>query len=205
MTQSYQDDLDYVRTLAESGAQAPLLGGRFLAWWGGMISLAYLGHYSLATGMFGPGIEHVWLMWLGVIAVALAGQFMMVRTFPPNKPGQGSAGNRAHIVWATAGVSIGLFILGTALGVAWLDVPVIAFNWSLALVFAVYGCALMVTGHLAGNPVLTRAAWLALATVAVTAAFAARAEVYLVAACGVLLTVFAPGLILLVREPRRLV
>lgn len=30
-----KDDLAYVRDLAEAGQQAPLLGGRFLVFWGG--------------------------------------------------------------------------------------------------------------------------------------------------------------------------
>jgi hypothetical protein len=200
-----KDELDYIRSLAESGATAPLLSGRFLAWWGAMITLAYLGHYSLAKGAFGFGIEQVWLMWLAVIALALIGQFIMVAQFPADKPGRGSAGNRADIIWPIAGGSVGVFIIGTLIGVVFLGAPPYAYNWSLPLVFAVYACGLMVTGHLAGNAILVAAAWLALATVGVTAAFAMRAEVYLVAAGGIFLTVFMPGLILFAREPRTVV
>ena len=47
------DDLAYVREIAESGASAPLLGGRFLAWWGLLATGAYLGHYAIIKGAAG--------------------------------------------------------------------------------------------------------------------------------------------------------
>ncbi len=43
MTQASQpspDDIAYVRRLAESGAMAPLNGGRFMAWWGLLVASA---------------------------------------------------------------------------------------------------------------------------------------------------------------------
>ena len=57
-------DLAYVRDLAEAGQNAPLLGGRFLVMWGGLVSLAYTGHFLIATGAWPfvpefPGREHV--------------------------------------------------------------------------------------------------------------------------------------------------
>ena len=51
--QSLADDLAYIHDLAEAGQRAPLLGGRFLAWWGGLTMLAYIGQYLIVTGISG--------------------------------------------------------------------------------------------------------------------------------------------------------
>ena len=37
-TQPTTEDIAYVRQLAESGARAPLIGGRFMAWWGLLVA-----------------------------------------------------------------------------------------------------------------------------------------------------------------------
>ena len=52
-TDTAQQDLSYVRQLAESGAHSPLLGGRFMAWWGLLLTAAYLAHHFALAGAFG--------------------------------------------------------------------------------------------------------------------------------------------------------
>ncbi|MCF6329260.1 MAG: hypothetical protein L3J02_05625, partial [Henriciella sp.] len=72
MTQTtLDDDLAYVRDLAEAGQTAPLLGGRFLTWWGGLVTLAYAGHYAISMGIvdFGPA-AYAWL-WIGFALIGL--------------------------------------------------------------------------------------------------------------------------------------
>ena len=49
------DDLAYVRQLAESGVRAPLIGGRFMAWWGIALTVAYVLHHLALTGRIGDG------------------------------------------------------------------------------------------------------------------------------------------------------
>ena len=55
MTTAMQDDLAYLKDLAQAGQDAPLLGGRFMAWWGGITALAYAGHFGLVSGQLDLG------------------------------------------------------------------------------------------------------------------------------------------------------
>lgn len=200
-----KDDLEFLRDMADAGAFAPLLSGRFLAWWGGIMTLAYGLHYGIISGSLGVRPQYVGVMWMAAVAVALAGQFAMGALYPANKPGSSSAGNRARVVWTAAGLSIFAFFAGTVPASALESIPAIGVNYSIPLVFSVYACALMVTGVLAKDRVLTFAAWVSIVTVGVTAFRVAFADVYLFAMAGVFLTAFVPGLIQLLSEPKSVV
>ncbi|HIK63551.1 MAG TPA: hypothetical protein EYG02_00805, partial [Henriciella marina] len=82
MSKTASDDLAYVRSLAEAGANAPLLGGRFLVWWGGLVTAAYIGHYLIITGMLGVGLDALGIMWTGFIVLGLGGYFLLAKAFP---------------------------------------------------------------------------------------------------------------------------
>lgn len=199
-----KDDLDYVRDLAEGGARAPLLGGRFLAWWGAVVTLGYAGHYAIITGL--AGLEPVTLavFWPALIAIGLIGYFTLAAMMP-QKPGAGSPGNRAErTVWMYAGSSIFAFFVGL-IGSQLIFGTSVHPDASLPLVFAVYALAMGVTGKLAGERVLQVASMIALAAVALTAVFFGRTELYLMAAAAVFASVFLPGLVLLRREPQSIV
>ncbi len=202
-----KDDLDYIRDLAEAGARAPLLGGRYLLWWGTLVTLGYLGHYLLAKGAFGLDISYVNYLWLGFMVLGLGGFFTLLLLAPKDKPGQGSAGNRAEsVIWMFGGLSIFAFFIGGAFGGLVLKTgTAISPDASLPLVFAVYALALATTGALADNGVLKVAGWVALAFVAITSALQGRAELYLAASVAAALTVAIPGAMLMRAEPRRLV
>lgn len=200
-----KDDLDFLRDMADAGAHAPLLGGRFLAWWGGVITIAYGLHYLIDSGRMGTGPETIGFMWAGMMVVALAGYFLLGALFPKDKPGSSSPGNRADIVWMAAGMSIFAFFMGAIPATASGIMPPEAINYSLPMVFAVYACSLMVTGSLARNRILTIAAWGAIVLVGAMTFMAMQVEVYLVAMAGVFLCVFVPGLLLLKSEPKSVV
>jgi amino acid permease len=76
------------------------------------------------------------------------------------------------------------------------------FDWIVPVAFAVYACALIVTGTLARSRVTTLAGVGAVAMVGLFTAMILNPDRYLVAAAGVALTVFLPGLVLLMAEPR---
>lgn len=203
-TTSTKADLDYLRDLAEGGAQAPLLGGRFLTWWGGVIALAYLGHYSILQGVGGFSLSALNWFWLAAIAIGLGGYFTLVALMPA-KPGAGSPGNRAEpVVWRTAGLSIFALFLGL-IASAFMDKPVLHPDASVPFAFAVYAIGLATGGYLADNRVLSAASWLALGLVAVTGALYQTPQLYLAASAGVALTVLLPGIIMWRNEPRSVV
>jgi hypothetical protein len=195
------EDLAYVRSVAESGARAPLLGGRFMAWWGLLVTIGWtLQHFALA-GTIGDGETIFAWIWLGFVLLGLGGQWVLVRTMP-EKSGAGSAGNRAsRSVWVAAACGIGAVSIGAAIASQSGAGPG-AFDWIVPVGFAVYACALIVTGALAGDRTTVVAGAGAIAMAGIFAALILHPDRYLVAAAGVALTVLLPGLVLLRAEPR---
>ena len=201
------EDIGYLRTLAQAGERAPLLGGRFLAWWGGILTLAYTGHYLIVSGMAGLPINSLNWLWLGMISVALGGFFFMLSRIRGTFPGSGSVGNRVEKqVWKVAGITIGaMYMALVAKGALTGTVPVAGFSWSLVTVLALYAVALSVSGAMAQNKVLSIAGYGAIFATGATVAAVGYAEVYLVTAAAMALTVFLPGLLLLRAEPSQIV
>ena len=198
---STHEDLRYVRQLAESGAHAPLLGGRFMALWGLLLTAAYIAHHLALTGAIGDGESVFAIIWIGFSALGVIGQLVLARGMPA-KAGAGSAGNRAsRTIWMAAAAAIGSMVVGCALA-AGTGAGKAAFDWIVPVAFAVYACALIVTGSLARNRPTFAAGVGAVIMVGLFTALILSPDRYLVAAAGVAVTVLLPGLALLRSEPR---
>lgn len=201
------EDIAYVRRLAESGARAPLNGGRFMAWWGLLIAIAWTAQHFAVNGLIGgPGSGIFGIIWLSYGIAGMAGQFLLARGMR-QKPGAGSAGNRAsRSVWAAGGLSIAAMVIGVAVlantALAGTAAAVQVFDWIVPVAFAVYACALVVTGSLAGERIAIIAGYGAMAMVALFTAFILHPDRYLFAAAGAAATVLLPGLLLFAREPK---
>jgi hypothetical protein len=195
------EDLAYVRRVAESGASAPLLGGRFMAWWGLLVTVAWTLHHFALAGVIGDGEMIFGFIWMGFGIVGLSGQFLLARTMPA-KSGAGSAGNRAsRSAWIAAACAIVAVVVGAAVAAASGAGPT-TFDWTVPVAFSVYACALIVTGSLAGARTIIAAGAGAIAMAGIFTAFILSPDRYLIAASGVALTVMLPGLLLLRAEPR---
>ncbi len=195
------DDIDYIRKLAESGANAPLTGGRFLMWWGLSLAVAYVLHHLAMRGIIGDGHSIFGWIWLTFSVAGGIGQFLLSRSMS-GKPGSGSAGNRAsRTVWTGAAAVMASMVLGTIIA-ANNGAGRGAFDWIVPVGFAVYACALIVTGGLARSRVTMVAGAGAVIMVGLFTAMIMSPDRYLLAAAGVFLTVFVPGLLMFVSEPR---
>src|ERR1043165_2506036 len=93
-SQPSADDIAYIRQLSESGARAPLLGGRFTAWWGFLLVLAYVAMHLVVKGLLGTSSVIFAIIWGGFALLGMIGQLVLARTIR-EKPGAGSAGNLA--------------------------------------------------------------------------------------------------------------
>ena len=101
-SQPSADDIAYIRHLSESGARAPLIGGRFMAWWGFLLVVAYLGQHLAINGLIGERNLIFGIIWGGFALFGVGGQLILARSIA-GKPGQGSAGNRAmRSVWLSS-------------------------------------------------------------------------------------------------------
>jgi hypothetical protein len=172
-----------------------------MLWWGLCLTIAYVAHHFALRGAIGDGSSIFPIIWIGFCVAGVAGQLLLGRTMP-DKAGEGSAGNRAsHPVWMAGAFSIVSMVVGAAIAAQRGAGPA-TFDWIVPVAFAVYASALFVTGTLARDRI-TRAAGLAAAImVGLFTALILSPDRYLVAAAGVFLTVFLPGLLLLRAEPR---
>ena len=194
-------DIDYLRQLAESGAHAPLLSGRFLAWWGFMVALAYAGEHFTLNGAIRGGNSSVGMIWMGFMIVGGGGQLLLARGMR-SKAGAGSAGNRASgVVWITGVFSIISAVIGSAIATS-RGAGVTTFDCTVPVAFAAYAAALIVTGSLAKDRIALAAGAGAVLMVGLFTAMIASPDRYLLASAGVALTVFLPGLLMLRAEPR---
>ena len=196
------DDLAYVREIAESGASAPLLGGRFLAWWGLLATGAYLGHYAIIKGAAGLTPAALPVLWIGFTVLGLGGYFLLTRFFPANKPGASSAGNRAsEYAWMASGFVLFSFFTGVTIKSMLTGAASSGYSWSIPLVLGVYGISQLVSGLMSSTRWLVLAGYAAIAFVGLTSIITDRAELYLAAALAAGITVFLPGLMMLRDEP----
>lgn len=199
--ESTHEDLRYVRRLAESGAHAPLLGGRFMAWWGLLLATAYAAHHFALAGAIGDGTRIFLVIWGSFGLLGLAGQLLLARSMTA-KSGAGSAGNRAsRVAWCAGALAIASMVGGATVAALSGAGPA-AFDWIVPVAFSVYACALLVTGALARSPVALSAGAGAIAMVGLFTALILSPDRYLLAAAGIALTVLLPGLLLLRAEPR---
>lgn len=196
-------DLDYVRTLAEEGRAAPLLGGLHMVCWGTLAAAAFAGHwYALHVLMPQSGSGWpIWAVWgaFGVIAGIMA---TLLQKRLQGRPGVSAVSNRGEQA-AWAGASLMLFAIASgAIGHMLVSGDTTAPNIIPPAAFAIYGGAMYATAHLSGTKVLVPFAYLAALVGLVLGVFADASWAYLGAAAGVLLVLTAPGFVLMSREPQ---
>ncbi|MEM9054074.1 MAG: hypothetical protein AAGB16_02005 [Pseudomonadota bacterium] len=199
------EDLAYVRDLAEAGERAPLLGGRFLAFWGALTTTAYFLHYGIESGLFGwPDIAFA-AVWGSFIAIGLLGQFLLIYSIR-NKPGGSSVGNRVEAtVWMAGGFALFAYFATQITKSAVTGVPAQGLETSLPIVFAIYGTGLITSGFIAKQKILTYAGFGALAMIALAIWFEGTAHSWAVAAFAAFFTVFIPGLTMMRQEPKSVI
>tara|TARA_R110000796_G_scaffold23085_25_gene66521 strand:- start:9338 stop:9958 length:621 start_codon:yes stop_codon:yes gene_type:complete len=199
--QSLTDDLAYVRDLAEAGQKAPLLGGRFLVWWGGLTTLAYLGHYAVTTNMFGLAPVAFAFLWIGYVILGMGGMFVMQASFSAHKPGAASVGNQvSRIVWQAAGYFLGAYFMGAFIA-ALLGQGTAAFMWSVPMVIGLYGLAQYVSGVMAQNRILSLSGSAAIASTVPAVLLMHTPYIVLLGSAVAALCVLLPGLLLVRNEP----
>ena len=196
-----RDDVAFIRQVTEAARGAPLLGGRFLLLWGGLLFVAYVAHWGIASGALGVsgwGFAVVWG------AFGLAGGFgtaILARGLA-GKPGRGTVGNRVDAaVWNGSGLALfayaGTAILAAATGRA----PYLAVDLIMPVAFGLYGTAFLATAEASGQRWLRGFGIAAFVFAAGAVWLSGGAAQYLWGALGALCVAALPGLLLLRREP----
>ncbi len=213
MADSIGDDLAgeiaYVKTLAEEGRNAPLVGGIFYVVWGTVIALAAALTYFAATGVLSlPFVGGLWF-WIAAFVIGWSASFMLDRRMG-QKPGSMTIGNKtASAAWFAVGMFISLFWIAAILFRGHFNAVGLpsgmVFGLMFPIAFGLYGIAFYVTA------VAARLDWMrgfALAAWIFSVAalyFVSDARQLLIGAAGSMICALLPGVILMRREPSSIV
>jgi len=203
-------EIAYVKTLAEEGRNAPLIGGVFYVVWGVTLALACLLTWLRAAEIDGvPDFIGGIGFWIAVFIVGWGISFYFGRKIGA-KPGAMTIGNRtAMAAWC----GVGVFML-----VYWFSLlafhgnfesegikPYALFNTMFPIAFGVYGIAFFATATAARLDWLRGFAVSAWIFSVASLYFMGDAKQIIVAGAGSLICAALPGYILMRREPSDIV
>jgi hypothetical protein len=197
-----QQDIDYVRTLAEEGRQAPMVGGRIMVFWGTLASLTLIAHWAIVQGLVPVPLSALLWIWVGMSVVGGLATLALGASLN-RAPGASAANNRAaSAIWSAMGVAMLAVFLGVLTAVMGLGAPLVVWNVLPGAALALYGMAYLSAAFLHRDGLQIFAGVAALMAAAGTLALLQSRDAYLVAALGVTVSTLLPGLIYLAREPK---
>lgn len=201
---AHEDDIAYIRALAEEGRNAPPLQGPFL-----VAAALIFGSASLIQGAIQSGVLNVnpWAqLWVWIAAgVAFGISLAFLIRAERRKPGSSTVRNEAvGVAWSGVG-----YLIFTV----WLSMMAIGFttgDWTPmrvmpSLVFAAYGVAWLVAASMNQVKWMNAVALFSFAGAVVLGAVAHTFWVYLVFAVLLMGVALIPGLILMRQEPAEVV
>jgi hypothetical protein len=202
---SLSEDLAFVRQMAEEGASAPSLSGRYSLWWGVLVTLAMLTHWATLTGLSGIPPKLIGLIWMTMAVVGVIGNVVIGAT-NKDKPGRFAPGNRADAaVWPVVTAGLFTYAIAVACAVALRDVSPLLFDTIIPVAFVLHASATAMSAALFRD----RRRWilvaLSLGFVAATMFMVGQADLYLVAAAGIFVTQIIPSIFELRAEPQSVV
>lgn len=196
-----REDVAFMRTLAEEGRDAPLLGGSILVAAGLTFTPAALAHWAALRGWWGETPAAVNWPWLIAAAVFLVCLYVIVRRL---RSGSGvfSAANRAFGA-ASSGIGLATFALFPAFMLASMRTGEwIIMSMYPPVILAGWGALWFVAAEVSGRVWFRIVGGAAFLLAVVTAAFAGSAEQYLLYAVAIIVAALLPGLALM-RQARQ--
>jgi hypothetical protein len=202
-------ELAYVRSLAEEGRNAPLVGGRFFLIWGAVIGFTALLIYVNYAAALNLGFVNGFTPWITAFVAGWGLSFMLGRRAGA-KPGALTIGNQtANSVWLAVGIFISLFwITLMVVHDNYIDggmAPYFLFSLMFPVVFGLYGVAFFATATAARLGWLRYFAYLSWGFAIVSLFLLGSPHQLLVGALGSLSCAALPGLILMRQEPSEIV
>ena len=203
-------EIAYVKTLAEEGRNAPLVGGVLYLVWGVVIGLAALATWIKAE--IAPGLPEFvggLAFWIAALAIGWALSFFLGPRLGA-KPGALTIGNRTAM---SAWFGVGLFLLIYWVSLVFLHdrfsdegvKPYALFGTMFPVAFGVYGIAFFATATAARLDWMRGFAIAAWIFSVATLYYFGEGRQLLLAAAGSFICAALPGIILMRREPSDIV
>lgn len=202
-------EIAYVKTLAEEGRNAPLVGGVLYVIWGAAIGIAALLSYFQYSGAIAlPFVGGIWF-WVAALGVGWAASFTIGRSAGA-KPGALTVGNKtASAAWFAIGVFMSAFWVAAMLfqgrfrsvGIE----PTLIFGLMFPIAYGLYGIAFYATAVAARLDWMRGFAAAAWVFSIASLYFIGDTKQFLVGAAGSLVCAIFPGVLLMRREPSDIV
>lgn len=200
-SQDAKQDLDYLKSVAERGANAPLLGGRVGLLWTVLLVPTLCLHGLAAMGSVGIPANNIGIVWMTFAIVGAILSVLLSRGLD-KKPGAGSIGNQIEaVIWPVQAVVIFGYAISIALAVNMSNAPTLIFNTIMPFAFAMGALSLLVLGRITKQGFLGVAGSLSFIFMILTMIFVTDAKVYFVSALGVVFTGILPNVIQMRKEP----
>ncbi len=198
-THALNEDIAYMRDLAEAGASTPLLGGPILVLAGAIYGTATLLQWAVMQwgNPAGPLMIGFWFAVHAVFVVSMAWPIRALK----RRAGAESPTNRAAgMAWSATGWSI-FVLMAAAAVVAWRTQSGIALALAPSIVTTVYGAAWLISWHMSRQRWLIAPALGSFASSLVLAFLITTPHIYLVMGVIIYLIALVPGLVMMKREP----
>ena len=201
------DELAYVRSLAEEGRDAPLVGGFYYLLWGGLMGLAALFCFAVTSGFAPLGRAGIMGPWIVGGLIGWGVTFLRRKEL---KPGALTLGNRAaSATWFAVGVFMTVFWVTlmvvhdnfTRFGVP----PYFMFTIVFPVAFGLYGVAFYATAAAARMAWLKYFAFLSWAFCVAAMLLIGSDMQFLLGAAGCFLCAALPGFLVMRAEPQEIV
>ena len=196
------DDIDYIKSIAEDGQQAALVGGRIGLMWGLLMAVIFFVQWGILSKTFNIAPEKLLYFWLAFAVIGGVGSMILGRRVS-KLAGANSVANKVdNYVWVMfAAMMITLFV-GIILKMLLTGGSPALFDIMLPVGFAGQGLAYGLMGHLSGQKWMRLTALVNFIVSAICFVAYGETHIYLIGAVGILLTVVVPSLIIMRAEPR---
>lgn len=198
MKTTTEDDLQYLRHMAEQGERQPIHGGEFGILWGSLYFLASLYAYATLSGILPFSNATVAIAFVLPVPIGSIGHYLLLKRFT-QKSGAFSFGNRtSSAAWSSVGLSTFIVFFsifaGKAFNLISVDEAVI---WGVlqAIIFSMYSVAYGTTAQTSGDKVQFVYAGIGLIMAVATLFTIGTLEMFLVLAAGVFFGAVLPGIV----------
>ena len=146
-----QDEISYMKQMAEDGRKAPIAGGIIGVWWGDLTFVMLLVHWATLTDRLPLAIHNIGWVWLIYGVIGSIGTYVLVKK-GENSPGANSVNSQVGgIAWMLSSFGILTFTIGSVIATSGFDLPLWLFNVILPVALICYGIVIGVIGTLTMN------------------------------------------------------
>lgn len=186
-------DLDYIKSVALSGENAPLNGGRYGLFWGSLLCITFLAHWFVGSGAAGIDPNFVGAVWMAYGVYAVIGSVVLGLSMK-GKTNNAAAQKVERHIWSSFAFALLALFIGVLLNILIGQGSPSMFDLVVPFAFAGYGMAYLTTAAFGNHARLRLPGYGSIIAAAVAMALYGRIELYLFAAVAIILVIVLPAI-----------